>query len=170
MSLSKFWAFLVFVVIWFVVMADYFRGLPAGGLLDLAVTEAQVRSALAALQAGEQDFRAYHAWGTGRLDMLAPAILGAFVLVGLRRYVIHTFFFVFGALAVAYVGVDYWENMLSLRLLGPEAAEADMVWNARASLMKYLLLAPPLIVVLLGVVRETVKAFRLRRATLRQGR
>lgn len=159
MSLWKYWAFAVFTIIWFVIMADYFAGLPKGGNLDVAVTQGQVEAALAALTSEGGDWRAYHVWGTRTLDMLFPALLGAFLLTGLFRYVTPVFALGFGALVLGYVGVDYWENWTSLRLL--ETGEG-VAANAWASLLKYLLLVVPLCIVLLGLVRETVKFVRTR--------
>lgn len=167
MSLWKFWAFAVFTCIWFVITLDYFAELPDGGSLDLALTEAQVVQALAALDAGPEHIRAYHAWGTKTLDMVFPLLLVAFLLTGLSRYVTQAFLWGFGALAVLYGATDYWENWLTLQILAGGQAYAANAW---ASLLKYAFLVLPLGVVLAGLLRESYKAALVRIGQARQSR
>lgn len=154
MTLWKFWGFAVFVLLWFVIMAGHFAGLPKGGLLDAALSEAQVREALRILGEADGDMAGYHAWGTRTLDMIFPALLGAFLLTGLSRYVTQAFLLGLGALTLLYVVTDYYENWRSLQLLAGGDAFAANAW---ASLVKYLAVALPLGIVAAGLVRETYK-------------
>lgn len=155
MSLWKFWALALFTSLWFVMTLDYFGELPAGGLLDLALTQAQVISALGALAAEGAHALEYHSWGTLTLDMVLPALLCAFMLTGLVRYVTKAFAIGLGALAVLYMWVDYWENLLSLQLLSGGRSFSANAW---ASALKFLFLLPPLAIVLTGLLRESYKA------------
>lgn len=165
MSLWKFWAFALFTGIWLVITWDYFAELPDGKSLDVAVTEAQVQAMLGAMVEQGDYALAYHARGTRTLDMVLPALLGAFLLTGLSRYVTQAFLFGFGGLVLLYVGVDYWENMLHLRLL---AGEPVFGANAWVSLLKFGLLGVPLVIVLAGLVRESYKGSLVRIGRLRQ--
>ena len=137
-------------LLWFLGMAFYFSALPGGRGLDAALTQAQV---LDALDLWSEADKAFHVTGTLYFDSVFPLALTALLLFGLRRYADGFAAHLLSGLTLVYLAADVIENLTTLELLLHDARDWAKT-NAWASLVKYLSLILPLIVVLAGLWRE----------------